>query len=50
MWESINRTLINGIVLAFVMSFATLAPLYILGEMLTINIHQQKSYERLVNN
>ena len=50
MWESINRSLINVIFLAFVMSFATLAPLYVLGEILTINVQQQESYERLVNN
>lgn len=50
MWESINKTLINGIVLAFVMTFCAVLPLFMMKEIVEIRVHQQKSYERLVNN
>ena len=36
MWESINRTLINGIVLAFVMTFCAVLPLFIMKEIVEI--------------
>ena len=50
MWESINRTLINGIGLAFVLTFSAVLPLFIMKEIVEIRVQQQKSYERLVNN